>query len=179
MEIPMNARHSLFLVPFIAIALLAAGCSASEEAAKTDDTTSPEFQKTDKQEVVLPTTETPPGSKLEDIQSTEKNVPVVEPKPEAAKDPQPEQQKSVEGQKKGLLMWSVQLGAFKAESGAMQLVTEAKGKFNQPVYKDFDPVSQLYKVTVGSFQTREQASQFKEEVIGKGYAGAFSVEVRR
>ena len=176
----MNARHTLLLVPFLAIAFLAAGCSSSEEAAKTDDTSSPEFQKTDKQEVVLPTTETPPGSKLEDIQSTEKNVPVVDPNPEVQKDAQPEQiQKSAEGQKKGLLMWSVQLGAFKAESGAMQLVAEAKGKFNQPVYKDFDPVSQLYKVTVGSFQTREQASQFKEEVIGKGYAGAFSVEVRR
>jgi cell division septation protein DedD len=76
-------------------------------------------------------------------------------------------------------MWSVQIGAFKAEAGATSLLNEAKAKMNQPVYKDYDPVSGLYKVTIGSFQTREQATQFKEEVIGKGYSGAFSVEVRR
>ena len=79
----------------------------------------------------------------------------------------------------GAMMWSVQIGAFKAESGAFQLVSEAKNKFKQPVYKQYDPVSGFYKVTVGSFQTHDQAAQFKSEVQAKGYQDAFLVEVRR
>jgi cell division septation protein DedD len=79
----------------------------------------------------------------------------------------------------GLMMWSVQIGAFKEENGAIRLVQEAKSALNQPIYKDYDPVSGFYKVTVGSFTSQEQASRFKQDVRAAGYPDAFTVEVRR
>ena len=76
-------------------------------------------------------------------------------------------------------MWSVQLGAFKNDAGALQLVDEIKQKFNQPVYKNYDPVSGYYKVTLGSFQSREDATRFRLDVQSRGYPDAFIVEVPR
>ena len=180
----MNTRLSLFFTFLCGVALFAAGCSSSEETAKQDGTsTSGEFQRTDKEQAVIPSTDTPPSSRKDDIPSTERNTPTRTTEREAATETvitkQPELSRQPDPTKTGALMWSVQIGAFKAEAGANSLLNEAKAKMNQPVYKDYDPVSGLYKVTIGSFQTREQATQFKEEVIGKGYSGAFSVEVRR
>lgn len=79
----------------------------------------------------------------------------------------------------GSMMWSVQLGAFKSEAGAFQLIEELKQKFNQPVYKRYDPVTGYYKVTLGSYQTREKAGEFKLDVQSRGYPDAFTVEVAR
>lgn len=76
-------------------------------------------------------------------------------------------------------MWSVQLGAFKSEAGALQLIGEVKQKFNQPVYKRYDAVTGFYKVTLGSYQTRDDASRFKLDVQSRGYPDAFVVEVAR
>jgi hypothetical protein len=47
------------------------------------------------------------------------------------------------------------------------------------LYKDYDPSSGFWKVTVGSSQTREQATQYKSDVQAKGYTDSFVVEVRR
>ena len=77
------------------------------------------------------------------------------------------------------MMWSVQIGAFKSEAGALQLVEELKQKFNQPVYKRYDPATGYYKVTLGSFPTREAATQYKAEVQSRGYPDSFIVEVAR
>lgn len=148
------------------------GCSSSEETAKQENSETQEkgeFKKVDADDGGVM-----PEGEIQDTQQTEKNAPVVkEPIPPPTEEPTQPMTKT------GIIMWSVQLGAFKNESGAVQLVNEIKGKFNQPVYKDYDPVSGFYKVTLGSFQTREQASSFKAEVLSKGYPDAFTVEVRR
>ncbi len=166
------------------------GCSSSEETAtKEEKQPAREFKQVEPQKETLPKTDTPDVDKQE-MPSTEKNIPAdqqkqpeVKPQTKSVKqsgdtEPQYEQQQQ---QQTGsaALMWSVQIGAFKAESGAFQLVADAKNKFKQPVYKQYDPVSGFYKVTVGSFQMKDQASQFKTEVQAKGYQDAFLVEVRR
>ncbi|MBR9978204.1 MAG: SPOR domain-containing protein [Bacteroidetes bacterium] len=114
----------------------------------------------------------------EDLPATERPVPVKERSEDAQPAPQqtPPSTTDTHG---GSMMWSVQIGAFKTESGAFSLVEEAKQKFNQPVYKRYDPVTGFYKVTLGSFPAREQAANFKAEVQSRGYPDAFTVEVAR
>jgi cell division septation protein DedD len=167
--------------------LLFWGCSSSEETESKEEKQPPrEFKQVEPQKETLPKTDAPDMEKPE-MPSTEKNVPADQQnKPDAGQQQrestpvekeQPQQQQPHAGS--GAMMWSVQIGAFKAESGAFQLVNDAKNKFKQPVYKQYDPISGFYKVTVGSFQMKDQASQFKVEVQAKGYQDAFLVEVRR
>jgi hypothetical protein len=59
------------------------------------------------------------------------------------------------------------------------LIEDLKKKFNQPLYKRYDPVTGYYKVTLGSFPTREQAAEYKLEVQSRGFPDAFTVEVAR
>ncbi|MBI5646017.1 MAG: SPOR domain-containing protein [Ignavibacteriae bacterium] len=180
----MNFRHgSVLRACVLAAVLFMTGCSASEDTAKENTGTPGEFTSTDKREVVIPATDQPPKATTIDpapVQpATVRDAEAAEPE-KVGQPPVPEAaQAKPEAQKTGLMMWSVQIGAFKSEAGAAALITEARSKFNVPVYKDFDAVSGLFKVTVGSFPTREQASQFKEDVLAKGYTGAFTTEVRR
>ena len=158
------------------LALLAwIGCSSSEEAGKdTSGQKTTETPSVEARPVSVPagdaqkTMEPPPPMK--------EMPPPRQETPSTKDDQQTTEQKP---QRPGIMMWSVQIGAFKQEAGAMQLFDDVKSKFNQPVYKDYDPVSGFYKITVGSFQTREQAGALKAEVQAKGYPDAFTVEVRR
>jgi cell division septation protein DedD len=178
--------HKYFLLACVVItAFLCFGCSSSEEASQKDAATQPqEFKQVNDKEDVVPKTATPDSDKQE-IPNVEKNVQAEQQKQAETSKPAPQAQPNATGREQpvqpssGAMMWSVQIGAFKAEAGALQLVSDAKNKFKQPVYKQYDPVSGFYKVNVGSFQAREQAAQFKAEVQTKGYQDAFLVEVRR
>lgn len=156
-----------------------AGCSSSEESTNTKDPARQgEFQRIDADEEIAPIIETP--AEKEELPGTEKGAPASDnTAPQADTQQQPAEVAQEAPPARGAMMWSVQIGAFKVESGAIALINEAKTKFNQPVYKDFDPVTNFYKVTVGSFQQRDKAAQFKLEVQSKGYPDAFTVEVRR
>lgn len=166
------------------------GCSGSDET-KKDETSkeqSGEFKKTDADVAPpVPKTTIPPEAEVkkteQDIPSNEKDlpkdVPANEPEIRKPKIEEYPTQQPPSTQKTAQIMWSVQIGAFKNESGALQAANEARAKFNQPIYKDLDPVTGFYKVTVGSFATHDQASRFKLEVQSKGYPDAFPVEVRR
>lgn len=175
----MRIRSILFLAASLIVTTAFTGCSSSEES--TDDLGAPpqgEFQRIDADDEITPIITDTDATADDELPTTEKNVPTraPEPQPAATQETPPAQQTQPA---RGMMMWSVQIGAFKVESGAIALVNEAKAKFNQPVYKDFDPVTNFYKVNVGSFSTREQAAQFKLEVQSKGYPDAFSVEARR
>lgn len=158
------------------------GCSGSDEAKKNEEAQkqNAEFSKTDQGETPTPKTVTPPDVKPveKELPQTEKEIPQQQEPPKVTKEESPAMQ-TQPTQKSGSTMWSVQIGAFKNEAGALQLASEAKMKFNQPIYKDFDPVTGFYKVTVGSFSTHDQVSKYKLEVQSKGYPDAFAVEVRR
>ncbi len=186
-------KQSHFFLTIIIILSFFIGCSGSEEMKKTDESSqsSGEFKKTDKDEVDIPKTATPPGTEEKtpeaDLPQTEKDLPKdvqTPPQNPPQQIPQvspPQTQPVPPGttQRTGATMWSVQIGAFKNEAGALQAANEAKQKFNQPVYKDLDPATEFYKVTVGSFQTYDQASKYKLEVQAKGFPDAFPVEVKR
>jgi len=191
----MPQRHLLrFLVLCLSLVLLGA-CSSSEEldSSKNADTEEASFQKVDKEESIIPETDEP--VEIEMVEDEE--APAVEPVPIRQEQPEspaverqaPAVQESTPAPvapptpsvapRSGAMMWSVQLGAFKNESGAFELVDELKKKFNQPVYKRYDAATGYYKVTLGSFQSRENAAEFKTDVQSRGYPDAFTVEVAR
>ncbi len=74
--------------------------------------------------------------------------------------------------------YRVQIGAFEFETGkwggAQLWASQARAKFTEPVYVEFD--AGLYKVRVGDLVTREEADVLKAKAIQLGYAGAFVVE---
>ncbi len=191
----MPQRHLLrFLVLCLSILMLGA-CSSSEELDASKDAGQEEgsFQKVDKEESIIPETDEPVEIEMvedEEIPEAEE-VPIRQEEPDAPEAARqvPAVQESAPppaapptpsvAPRSGAMMWSVQLGAFKNESGAFELVDELKKKFNQPVYKRYDAATGYYKVTLGSFQSREKAADFKTDVQSRGYPDAFTVEVAR
>ncbi len=166
------------LIVATAMCVWIAGCSGSEETAGGGERAPEGFRTVDKEEIVIPATETPPDVAPE-APSREPEAAAPQRNPAGAPEDADAPPRAKDPVRSGVMMWSVQIGAFRAEAGADQLFAEVRGKFSHPVYKDFDAVSGLYKVTVGSFPTREQATRFKEEVLDRGYTGAFAVEVMR
>jgi cell division septation protein DedD len=177
MEYRMKTLTARFIVA-TAMCVWIAGCSGSEETAGGGERAPEGFRTVDKEEVVIPASETPPDVATE-APPKEAEAAVPQRHPSSAPENADAPQRTKDPVRSGVMMWSVQIGAFRAEAGADQLFSEVRNKFSHPVYKDFDAVSGLYKVTVGSFPTREQAARFKEEVLDRGYTGAFAVEVMR
>lgn len=186
----------------ISLPLFLASCSSSEEISDTAATTEGEeavFERVDKEESIIPETDVPSDAKPAQPQpaKAERSVPVQpqsdlpaaqevpavparqETQVPPAQPPASETKQPADAGATGTMMWSVQLGAFKSEAGALQLIEEVKKKFNQPVYKRYDAVTGYYKVTLGSYQLREDASRFKLDVQSRGYPDAFVVEVAR
>lgn len=193
----MSVRILSHYLPMLLFVLLMSACSSSDEVSKTDQQSAEEngaFHRVDKEEAIIPETEEPVNLEVvedEDMPAMENPVPVksigtdvapstgTTPPARQEKTPESTQPAQAEQPRTGTMMWSVQLGAYKSEAGAFQIIDELKQKFNQPVYKRYDPVTGYYKVTMGSFQTREQAAEFKLEVQSRGYPDAFTVEVAR
>ncbi len=193
----MSIGQCMKTIPLFLFAAMLLACSSSDELSSKDEQKAEDngaFQRVDKEEPIIPETDEPVKLEVvddEDVPSDETPVPVrrkAETEPAAVTPPS--KQESVPASdvpasppstapRAGSMMWSVQLGAFKSEAGAFQLIEELKQKFNQPVYKRYDPVTGYYKVTLGSYQTREKAAEFKLDVQSRGYPDAFTVEVAR
>jgi cell division septation protein DedD len=191
MEKRMYLRIFYILTLFLAVSLILSACSSSDELGREDDGDSTEFEQVDEaMEPVIPATQAP-GEQAEQEAAQKENVEVtvdedVQPAPPAHQETPPPAATAPQtseppqsAPRAGMRMWSVQLGAFRSEAGALELVNQLKQRFNQPVYKNYDTASGLHKVTLGSFAERDQATTFKEEVQGQGYPDAFIVEVTR
>ncbi len=74
--------------------------------------------------------------------------------------------------------YRVQIGAFRFETGewggAQYRASEARMRFTEPVYVEFD--GGLYKVRVGDCVTRSDAEILKSKAIELGYIDAFIAE---
>jgi cell division protein FtsN len=185
----MMKQRAWIVLTLSFVVVLVIGCSSSDELSASDQSekeTNTAFERIDDEESIIPETDEPVEIEVvedEPIPEREQNVPVrssagtQEKTPVETVKPTPVQP-TVTSQS-GAMMWSVQLGAFKNESGAFELVEDLKKKFNQPVYKRYDAVTGYYKVTLGSYQTREQATAFKLDVQSRGFPDAFTVEVAR
>jgi cell division septation protein DedD len=195
-------QRSVLWVLFLSLPLLLASCSSSEEiseSASTPDGEEAVFERVDREETIIPETDVPSEARPAQQQPApiERTVPVQpqsdlpaaqeapavparqQTQPVPAQQPAVDTKAATDATPSGTMMWSVQLGAFKSEAGALQLIEEVKKKFNQPVYKRYDAVTGFYKVTLGSYQLREDAARFKLDVQSRGYPDAFVVEVAR
>lgn len=198
-EDSMLHRHILSVMVVVLSIFTLAACSSSEElnGAGTAGQDDGSFQKVDREESIIPETDEPVEIEVvedeaepeaeaipvrtqgESTPPARQETPAVQETPTASETAPPPAPTPAVAPRSGAMMWSVQLGAFKNESGAFELVDELKKKFNQPVYKRYDAATGYYKVTLGSFQEREQAAAFKAEIQSSGYPDAFTVEVAR
>jgi cell division septation protein DedD len=192
MEDAMMRVNRFFIILYsMFIVAVAGACSSSEEISAVppySDDDEVIFERVDRDDITVPETDVPEGIRPAatpeppqeggmEVEVRGERTVIVPPTP--AQQPTPEPSIDARAPRAGAMMWSVQLGAFRHESGALQLVEELKQKFNQPVYKRYDAVTGFYKVTLGSYQNRDDAARFKLDVQSRGYPDAFVVEVAR
>jgi cell division septation protein DedD len=75
--------------------------------------------------------------------------------------------------------FSVQLGAFQAEQNALQFAYAAKIKLNENIYNILDKGTNLYRIMVGSFETKDAARTYRDQLVNNNpeYKGAWVVDV--
>jgi cell division protein FtsN len=80
------------------------------------------------------------------------------------------------------VLYAVQIGAYENDSNAQHAEQLIAVRFSQPVRKYFDETTKLYKVSVGSFPTKDQALEFRK-LLNEKYPGeyqdAWIVEVQK
>lgn len=151
----MNIIKSLIhLVIILGITLLI-GCSSSEETSTTTDSAG--------QAVGNPVT--PPK---EIMDSSTKNV-TPEPKkiPESSQDV-PKTELTIPYGK-----FAVQVGAYSMLDNAEPIASSAKNRFGKNVYTIHDKVSNLFKVMVGDFTTKDEARLFRDRMVQQ-YPGEYN-----
>jgi cell division septation protein DedD len=63
--------------------------------------------------------------------------------------------------------FSIQIGAFQAEENSLQYAYIAKNKLDIDTYNIFDKGINLFRVIVGSFETKEAAHQYRDQLVKK------------
>ena len=61
--------------------------------------------------------------------------------------------------------YTVQVGAYKMQDNAEKIGSLAKDRFNRGVNVVFDNASGLYKVMIGSFTSKDDARQFRDQMV--------------
>jgi cell division septation protein DedD len=81
-----------------------------------------------------------------------------------------------------MVLYAVQIGAYENDTNAQHAEQLIRARFTQPVRKYFDETTRLYKVSVGSFPTKDQALEFRK-LLNEKYPGeyqdAWIVEVQK
>jgi cell division septation protein DedD len=81
-----------------------------------------------------------------------------------------------------MVLYGVQIGAYENDANAQHAEQLIRARFTQPVRRYFDETTKLYKVSVGSFPTKDQALEFRK-LLNEKYPGeyqdAWIVEVQK
>lgn len=75
---------------------------------------------------------------------------------------------------KKMLGYRVQISAFKNKTAADQEASRAKLILDKYVYVEY--IMPYYKLRVGNFLTKSDATSYINQVVNKGFKGAFIVE---
>ena len=142
-------RNLLFTLTAASLALYIGGCSASEETEKEEGV---------KQEA--------PAEKQPTMKKDTAEVKVVPP----AKS-EPMKEAATEGA--AVMVYGVQVGAFESSENAGRVERALKARFSQPVHRFYDETTKLYKVSVGSFATKDQALEFRK-TLNEKYPGEYN-----
>jgi cell division septation protein DedD len=161
-------RSSIIFCVVIAFSFL--GCSSAKETTDKQETPPPPTEVKNAPEQPAPKTEQPPLKKIDtvnvDVQNTQK--PTYEPK----ETPPPPPSLPIG-------KYSVQIGAYKMPDNADRIAALAKERFNMNVYTSLDQVDNLYKVMIGDFNSKDEARNFRDEMVRKfpsDYKGAWVSE---
>lgn len=147
----------------LALVLYIDGCKASEEAEQEEGV---------KQEAPAPTQPETKTTMKKDTAEV-KVIPPVKAEPEKEITPAPPAPAT---------LYAVQIGAFESEENASRAEQTFKARFTQPVRRYLDETTKLYKVSVGSFTTKDQALDFRKLLNDKypgEYMDAWIVEVQK
>lgn len=147
----------------LALVLYLGGCSASEEAEQEEGV---------KQEAPAP-------AQPETKTTMKKDTAEVKVVPPANVEPQQEMKPAPTT---SATLYAVQIGAFESEANANHAEETIKARFTYPVRKYFDGTTKLYKVSIGSFSTKDQALEFRKSLNEKypgEYQDAWIVEVQQ
>jgi len=61
--------------------------------------------------------------------------------------------------------FTVQLGAYQSEDAGRQIASRAQTRFSRRVYTVYDAADHLYKVMLGTFDTKDQAREFRDTIV--------------
>jgi cell division protein FtsN len=153
-------KPSLTLCAIVA-ALLAGGCSGSKESTgeKSGSTT------TQNPSVTPSKSETGGAARSDtfDVNVDNTKKPAYEPSSPA-----------------GSGAYAVQVGAYQKQDNADRVAALARERFSVNVNTIFDRTSNLYKVLVGSFTTKDDARRFRDEMLQKfpgDYKDAWTTDI--
>lgn len=159
----MSKKIFVSLFAFVFIAFFMTGCSASNPDERRGEAgvekTQPETTTVEKTEVPQP------------VEIKESQAPVKVETIETEKEAKTETVKSA--------YYTVQLGAFKEISNVEKFEKIIKSKFNFPVKTEPDPKNNTYKVTVGKFDTKEEAYRLRDYCVQQGYKDAWVTEINK
>ncbi|HYQ87328.1 MAG TPA: SPOR domain-containing protein [Bacteroidota bacterium] len=146
-----------FPVFAIAAAMIVAGCSSSKQSEKTGSTTVQNPSETSSK---------PEGAKTDtfDVKVDNSKKPSYEPTATAA---QPGN-------------FAVQIGAYQKQENADRVAALARDRFAVTITTVFDRTKGLWKVLVGNFPTKDQARQFRDEMVQKypsDYKDAWTTDI--
>ena len=156
-------NYQRFVVAFLITAVLSLiGCSSSKESSENQKaTTQKEAEKA------------PPQS------------PDVAPKVDTVTVDRQDTQRPVYDQKNTIPSptptgrFTVQVGAYKMPDNADRVASLARERFGRNVYTILDKADNLYKVMIGDFPTKDEARNFRDEMVQKfssDYKGAWVSE---
>lgn len=154
MTIPLGSRSLLFVA-----AMLAAGCTSTEEVKHEAEAEIPPGRSEQEAEV-----------RFEMRTDTVSAVPSTDTK---------------EPDSLALLarfLFSVQIGAFKDPQNADLVQRKARSRFQLPVMNEFDAQANLYQIRVGLFDDRDGAEALRQAMqtqYPKEYTDCWIVQVRR
>ena len=165
----MLKKYFIFLLAIFSLAVFMVGCSASK----------PEERKGEISEV-KPAVETKPAVEPKAAETKEPVQPVVVKEPETpskVETPAPEKQAQTETVKS--VSYTVQLGAFKEIADVEKFEKIIKSKFTLPIKTEPDTKTGTYKVTVGKFDTKEDAYKVRDYCVQQGYKDAWVTEYNK
>lgn len=89
----------------------------------------------------------------------------IQPIAEAVQTPDPGIHRTIE-------YYSVQVGAFIEPLNAEEALRKIRQRFDLEASNDYDPVEQLYKITIGTFTLYEDAQMFRDRIM-RDYPGQY------
>jgi septal ring-binding cell division protein DamX len=142
----MLKKYLFFMLAIIAISVFITGCSSSTNAERRYGNVEDEFEQAPPQVVI----ETPPTQPA--VVNSESEL-----DDESSND----------------AVYTVQLGAFKSVRNVETFEKLIKSKFTLPIKTEFDDQSKFYKVSVGEFNSKDEAYELRDFCVKNGYKDAW------